>query len=286
VSVKELLRDDGFQLALLWSALLTAASFALSRFPRVRLGFAVPAVVAALIALDADYTVPTRLALGLALLAVGGGIGDLVRATALRFVLAVPGAAFVALSLVGVPRWVKVLGFVAIAVGAPLVAASDRRAPRPTPPLMLMTVVGVYFCVPDTEFARILVGAFLAAALLAFDPELRAVGAGSCAAVGLVVWDACREGAARPGAVVGAVACLGVLVLLPIFGRKLRVADPWSLVAWVVAAVHVALVVWCSRVAGLRHSALLATVIVVPGYVLAAFALIVARRVRTRPRAG
>jgi hypothetical protein len=243
-------------------------------------------VIAALLALDSQYHVPSRLALGLALLAVGGGLSDLVRAVVLRFVIVVPGAAFVALALVGVPRWVKALVFVAIMLGAPLVAASDRRMTRPMPPLFLVTVVGVYACVPDTEFARILVGAFLVAALLAFDPELRAVGAGVCAAVGLVVWDAGQEGAARPGAVIGAVACLGVLLLVPVFGRKLRAADPWSAAAWVVAGVHVVLVLWCSRVAGLRHSALVATALVIPAYVLAAAALILARRVRTRPRAG
>jgi hypothetical protein len=284
--VKELLRDDGFQLALEWSAVLVVVTFAVSRLTRVQLGYGIAAVGAALIALDAQYRVPPRLALGLALLAVAGGLADLLQSVLLRSVVVVPGAAFVALALTGVPRWVKVLAFVVIAVGAPLVAATDRRAPRPTPPLVLVTVLGVYACVPDTEFARILVGAFLAAALLAFDPELRAVGAGSCAAVGLVAWDACQEGAVRPGAVVGGVACLGVLVLVPVFGRKLRLADPWSLLAWAVAAIHVVLVLWCARVAGLRDSALVATAVVVPGYVVASAALILARRVHTRPRSG
>jgi hypothetical protein len=284
--VKELLGDDGFQLSLVWGVVLAVAAFVLSRFPRVQVGYGIVAVVAALIALDAQYRVPSRLALGLALLAVAGGLADLVRSTLLRIVVVIPGAAFVVLALEGVPRWVRAVGFVAVLLGAPLVAATDRRAPRPTPPLVLVTVLGVYACVPDTEFARILVGAFLAAALLAFDPELRAVGAGSCAAVGIVVWDACQEGAARPGAVIGAVACLGVLVLVPVFGRKLRLGDPWSLVAWVVAGTHVGLVAWCSRVAGLRHSALVATAIVIPGYLIAAGALILARRVRTRSRSG
>jgi hypothetical protein len=191
-----LLKDDGFQLALAWSAALTVAEFVVSRFPFVRVGFGIPAVLAALIALDDRYEVPNRLVLALALLAVGGGCASLFRSIVLRVLLVVPGATFVAVSLVHVPGWVKVLAFVAVLIGAPLVAASDRWAPRPTPPLFLFTVLGVYACVPDTEYARILVGAFAAASFLAFDPKLRAESAGICAAVGLVSGTRARR--ARP----------------------------------------------------------------------------------------
>jgi hypothetical protein len=278
--------DDGFQLALVYSAGLAVIALVLAHSVRVRVGFATVAVVATLLAFHEQYRLPDRLVIGVGLLAVAGACASFIRPAFLRCFAAIPGAAFVALSLVGVPRWVKGVVFVAIVVGAPLLAASDRRAPRVAPPLFLVTVAGVYACVPDTEFARILVGAFLAAAFLAFDPDLRAVAAGASAAAGVIMWDAGQEGWARPGAVIGAVACMGALLLIPMFARRLVLTNPWSASAWWVAAVHVGLVLWCSRVAGFRHSAWVAAVLVVPAYVVAAGALMLLRRVRTPPRAA
>lgn len=278
--------DDGFQLALVVSAGLAVVAVVLAHTLRLRVGFATVAVGATLIAFRDQYRLPTRLVIGVALLALAGAGARFIRPAFLRCFAAIPGAAFVALSLHGVPRWVKAVVFVAIVIGAPLLAASDHRAPRVAPPLFLVTVVGVYACVPDTEFARILVGAFLAAAFLALDPDLRAVAAGSSAAVGLIAWDAGQEGWARPGAVIGAVACMGALLLIPVFARRLVLTNPWSAIAWSVAAVHVGLVLWCSRIAGLRHSAWVAAALVIPAYLVAAGVLILLRRVRTPPRSA
>ena len=170
--------DDGFQLALVYSAGLAVVALVLAHTVRFRVGFAAVAVVATLIAFRDQYNLPSRLVVGVALLALAGACASFIRPAFVRCFAAIPGAAFVALSLVGVPRWVKGVVFVAIVIGAPLLAASDHRAPRVAPPLFLVTVAGVYACVPDTEFARILVGAFLVAAFMAFDPDLRAVAAG------------------------------------------------------------------------------------------------------------
>jgi hypothetical protein len=81
-------------------------------------------------------------------------------------------------------------------------------------------------------------------------------------------------------------ACLGALVLVPFVWRKVLITSPWVPAAWALAVVHVLLVVWCARVAGFRDSRFVALVLVVVGYVGAAIALIVLRRVRTSLRSG
>ena len=67
-----------------------------------------------------------------------------------------------------------VLVFLVTVVCAPLAAAFDRRAARLFPRLFLMSVLGVYVCVPDTELPAALVGAAALPALLGFDRLLRA----------------------------------------------------------------------------------------------------------------
>jgi hypothetical protein len=253
----------------------------------VYVGFGIVAAVATVVGFRTQYTATGRFVLGLALLAAAGGLAGHIRRRWLRFVVAIPGAAFVAISLPHVvPRWVKVVTFVVITVAAPVLAGTERRAVRVVPALAAVSVIGVYACVPDTEFARILVGAFLAAALLGFDPELRAVSAGAFPAVGVIVWTAGVGGYGRPGAVVGGMACLGALLLVPIVWRKVMITTPWVPAGWALAAVHVGLVVWCARVAGFRQTRLAAFALVVVGYAGASIALIALRRVRTSLRSG
>ena len=278
--------DDGFQLALVYSAGLTVIALVLAHSVRVRVGFATGAVVATLLAFREQYRLPDRLVIGVVLLAVAGACAWVIRPTFLRCLAAIPGATLVALSLVGVPRWVKGVVFVAIVVGAPLLAASTTRR-----------AAGRAAVVPGDRRRRL---RLCPRHRVRTDPRRRvprrrvprvrsrprAVAAGSSAAVGVIMWDAGQEGWARPGAVIGAVACMGALLLIPVFARKVVLTNPWSAIAWMVAAVHVGLVLWCSRVAGFRHSAWVAALLVIPAYVVAAGALILLRRVRTPPRSA
>jgi hypothetical protein len=104
-------------------------------------------------------------------------------------------------------------------------------------------------------------------------------------AAALVSWTAVVDGLGRPGAIVGGVACLGLLAVAPLVraalerGRPLRRRpdQPVSLPlrdALAVGAVHLALVAACSRIAGLRTSASQALAISAVAYALAAAALV------------
>src|SRR5205085_1327732 len=65
-----------------------------------------------------------------------------------------------------------------------------------------------------------LVGALLAAALISLEPRLRHT-LGFAAIAGLFVWVAVYGGLGRSGAVVGGIACLGVVLLVPLV-REMR----------------------------------------------------------------
>lgn len=103
-------------------------------------------------------------------------------------------------------------------------------------------------------------------------PDARPAPAGSAVAVGLVVWGAGVGGYPRPGAVVGGIACVGLLVLGPVL-RRAGAASAAALL------VHVGLVAVVARVAGLRERAVTALVIVAAAYALAVIGLVVAGRV-------
>ena len=59
----------------------------------------------------------------------------------------------------GVPGWVAFVVFVALVPIVPVVELRARRWGRLAPVVLLGAVVGVYVCVPDTEFVRPLLGA-------------------------------------------------------------------------------------------------------------------------------
>jgi len=71
-----------------------------------------------------------------------------------------------------IPRWlspVTTIGAVVVAVtvvGGVLVERSERAIPRLVPALFAIGAVGVYFCVPDTEAPKALLGAVVAATAL------------------------------------------------------------------------------------------------------------------------
>jgi len=200
---------------------------------------------------------------------------------------AVPGAALVA-STSDVANidiyWVRALTFVTTAAGAALVADFDRENARAglAPVLLVVTALGMYTTVPDTEQAAVLVGATLPLALLGWPKPLASLGApGAAATVGLFVWTASVGGRGRPGAIVGAMACLGVMLLEPLVRRAFRrrpapaPTGPLSSGMVVMAALHVALVLCVSLAAGREVSARAAAAISVVAFAAAAAALAV-----------
>lgn len=231
-----------------------------------------------------------RLALGIALLAAGpGAVAAAARArrltpvvaTGIRAVAAVPGALVTADAAVGAATqpWVRPLVVATVLIGGAAVVSSDRAtAPSGTALVCLVgTLVACYTTVPDTEQAGLLAGVAVPFVLLGFPVALAGVGPGGYAVVGLLAWTAAVGGVGRPGAAVGTVAGLGVLLVLPAvrglrggrFRLPTRPLDPRSLA---LVAVQAVVVVLTARVAGLRDSLTGAATLAVPVLVLAAAA--------------
>jgi hypothetical protein len=290
-AITDLLTDDGFRTGLVYGLLAAGAVAAGAAASRRTLPLAGVAVgVAAYLALAGAYDdVGSNLAVGLVALGTGG----LLTARShplLRIAASLPGALLVADSTgLDRPAWAMPAVVAVSAVGGTLVAETDRALGRlGVPPVLLaVTALGIYGTTPDTEHAMVTAGVALAVAPLGLPwPDgprwpLASLGAAGAPVVGgVVAWTVVVDGLARPGAVVGGVACLGLLALEPVVrwsfrahglpqptpGRRLRDQV-------VVVSVQLGLVAVCSRVAGLRTSAAEALVISAVAYVAAAIAL-------------
>jgi hypothetical protein len=240
---------------------------------------------------------PDSIAVGLALLAAAGFVTELIARHRdwlglLGIALAAPGAVVLATHLQVAaahaharPRasWIAILVVASIAIGGPLVANFDRRFGARGWPMVLyaVTAVGVYATVPDTERALVLIGVSVPMLLLGWPFALFSLGsAGSYAAVGVLVWVAATDGRGRQTAIIGAIACLGLLVIEPaarlLRGRRATVLAVLPTSIWTVlpvAGAHLAIVYVASRVAGLRHAISAAATIVVIESVIVVAAL-------------
>jgi hypothetical protein len=212
-------------------------------------------------------------------------------------VVTIPGAVMLTHGT-GLPpeHWIAPLVVVATVVGGTLVADfDDRHVKRGWAPVMFaVTVVGMYFTVPDTEVALVLLGATLPLVFLGWPVPLASIGAvGAYPAVGALAWTAAYEGLGRPSAIVAGVACLGLFVVEPVsrivLGFKRTIFDALPKRWWLaipVAVGHLALVFVAARVAGLRQGVGQATLIVVAEGVTAVAVLwaIQAEAVPVQPR--
>ncbi|HEY3672828.1 MAG TPA: hypothetical protein VGN51_17955 [Acidimicrobiia bacterium] len=266
--MRSVLGDDGFRLALVLSTIGVCAVVIVANRLAASVGFAIVVLVAAAVALRVDFHVVLRLPLALLALGFAGRPVVESRDRLIRFALLIVGALLLVSTLHGAAGWMRMLAFVGAIASVPLGAALDARIPRFLPLLLFATAVGIYACAPDTETPKILLGAIGPCMFLAIDPETRG-GPPTGALLALVVWSAVLGGHGRPGAVVGSLACFGVLLLLPFVRPRWR--TPEAVVTLLV--VQAALVVWVSRVAGLRDGALLALVLAIPAFALAFLAL-------------
>jgi hypothetical protein len=264
----------------LWAAGLAVAGGLVIAGVYRRSGTRAPAPVGALLVLTAamayQYTghLLPRLAAGLVLLLLGGLIADKAVPSLLgRALLLVPGAAVLATMPALeplVPIWVLCLMGLATAVGGALAADADEHAARfgAGPVCMAVTVVGVYFTVPDTDLALVLLPLIPAVALLAWPVALTRLGTGgSAGVVGLLLFVVVVGGRGRLSAVVGGAACLSLLVAEPIAralrrGRSVLDRLPSTPAAGVVIGLaQLGVVSVESRVAGLRPDVVSAAVI-------------------------
>jgi hypothetical protein len=278
-----ILRDQGFWIAT-GVALAVVVALGAARVLSSRWwgGTGTVTTIGALAGAAAIVRLPAELVVGVALLA-GAGLAAARWSWGIGTVAVVPGAVLVAAAVgetaPASPEWVRIV--VGAAAGCTALACRDFDAtwPRLTGTCLAVTAVGVYATVPDTETARALVGAAGVSALLGLAPGLRPSPAWSSASAGLIAWNVGVGGWPRPGAVVGGVACAGLLALGPL----LRWARTPSTV---IVLVHVGLVALVARAAGLREGALAAALITAVSYAGASLVLAGTGRSRARRARG
>ena len=291
--LSDLLALEGFQTGLLFgfvAALGIALVVVVGHSARPWAGAAF--ALAGLAALDDLYRVDTIAIVGVGLIIV---CGHLVagRASIWWLTAAVPGTAVVAVAAADLdrPAWAVPMIVGVTLVGGVLTASFDRMlgARGLAPVLLAVTTLGIYLTTPDTERSAVLLGAALPVALLACPWPLATLGVGgSFASVAVLTWVVAIDGVGRDGALVGSVACLGMLVLEPVVraaqSRRLPPAPVPLRYSATVVAVHVALVAVCSRVGGLRSSAVEALAVCALAYAVAG-AVLVAQASRHRATA-
>ena len=231
------------------------------------------------LAQDLEFAV---LAGGVALLGFAGYV-TAERAWPTRALAALPGGLLiVAAPLVDVDQWwarlVVIMLLAAAAVALPDLA--QRWDGTGAIGLLLAAgAVGVYACVPETDHLEYLVPAYLVLGLSEAVVR-RPFGPGvALAACGLLCWAVLFGGTTRDGAIVGGLACLGLLLLEPVARRLPGGAS--ALVGSGAVSGVVAITVlqggYClavSRTAGLRTDAWVALAIVA----VAAIGLLVTTR--------
>lgn len=188
----------------------------------------------------------------------------------LRAALVLPGAVLTvdAMRITDRPAAVAPAA-VAAAVLAVLAGRTDRvhAATAAGPPLLAVSVFGMYATVPETGQILPVLVVTVPVALVGGPVRLARLGtAGAAASVVLLVAIVAEGGQARPASIVGALASLGMLALDPVVRAVVPAAAPpvrWaSREMAVFFGTHVVLVAVASRVAGLRGSGAEATLIV------------------------
>ena len=184
-----------------------------------------------------------------------GAARAMVRSPAIAVIAALPFALALSFSK-GVPDvvWAHVLVVVAASLGAVLVSMTDGalRGLGVAPLLFAGSAAGVFLAVPDTERAAVALG--VAVALVALG-RASLGSSGAAAATALIVWITAAGSTQRPPALVGGIACLGVLVALPIGRSLVRRRRSAPAASTLLAGVHGALALTASRVAGIRSDA-------------------------------
>lgn len=210
-----------------------------------------------------DPDLSAGLAAGLALLAAAGvAAGAMRRPAVFTAALGAPGAWFVAYQSGLVDTaWVRVAVTLGALTGGSLAAVAEQPPGRAGlgPPLLALSALGVYFTVPDTEEAMVLLAAAGPVAVLGWPLRIAALGTGGAmAAAGLLAWTVAAGGYGRSSSIVGGLGCLGLLVLEPvarrIAGAQLRASPQRGAPAVFVLSTHLAVVYLASRVVGVRRS--------------------------------
>jgi hypothetical protein len=240
-------------------------------------------------ALHQTLGLPAGLAWGLIAL-VGAGLAGRTAAGLPIVPVAMVAGAWLLMTRSGVSldRWTQVLGGMSIVLGGWLVANFDATwRPGGLGPLLFgISVVGVYTTVPDTEPALAALGAILPLMPLSWPWPLASLGrAGAYAATGALLWVVATGGVGRGSAVVGGVACLGLLVVEPLArrldpgrGSILECFPPGRWGAAAICALHAGMVYVAARVAGLQPTVASAAAIATVEFATALVLAVAGRR--------
>lgn len=223
--------------------------------------------------------VPLDATLGaLGAILLGAAVGRLPRVPRWVPPLAVvPGAVwFAAQAPVTELQWVRILMTVTIVVGGLAISDFERRHGDMGLGLVFFTlaVLGMFVSVPDTETALVVGAVTVPIALLAWPSVRLSLGPeGAYLAVAMFVWVTAQGGGGRPPSIIGSVACLGVLLIEPIFARFIPSVP--SLTRWMTGSAAGAvvssipqfvMVVICARIAARFTEEAPAILVVVGGY--------------------
>ena len=305
-ALRDLFDDTSFQAAVAYAGIgfvvvtLVASTRLWGRRPPLAGFVFVAATLAALGGLGPAKSVgglPGELFVGLGILAATGIALDWFRPPIGVVALALlPGAWVVGAAVTDDgPGWVRPLVVVVTALGGALASDLDRYQQRRGfgPAMLAIAVVGLYATVPDTEHARVAIGAALPLLFFGIPTPVAMLGTGGTAAsAALVMWIASIDGRARPAAIIGTAAAFGLMFAEPI-GRRLfsglrrkvrrKQADLASHLVVVadVLLFHAVLAAYASRIAGFSRTTLAASLLLVP---MAAFAIVMSGAIPPPPR--
>lgn len=220
-------------------------------------------VVSALIALRAAYGIPNSLIFGLVLQALAGwlfGLDETGARVAAALLAAAAAGMVVRSTGVVLPAATFWMLMSAIVVFSALIAQADHdlRDAAVMPALLVVSILGIFFAVPDTEEASVLLGAAIPTIFIGWPTRLASIGsAGTFPVIGLSMWTIVRGGHVRPAAMIGAAVCVGVLGALAFGwatpfegGRSLGVIRVTGVLT--MAMLHLGLVFLASRMVATR----------------------------------
>lgn len=196
-----------------------------------RLATGLPMVAAALVAIRPSHTPTVGVLVGL--LGVTAVVIAATRTRAgsarlLMILLVSPAFAWQLAIDASSVAWVRAAVVAGATMGSLATARTDLTwgAIGVTPVLYAISAAGVFAAVPNTREAAALLGASVPAAACGWPLyRARLGGAGGACGTALLVWVAAVGALGREPAVVGAIACLGLLATLP--------AGPWLARPWI-----------------------------------------------------
>lgn len=257
-----------FQLGLAWGVVGLVALMAVSGSRRVAPIWGITVTAAIVVASMSIVGHRLGLILGLAVLILGGEVNRRSLPTGLGLIGL--GAFVVALrSGIETAGWVQLGTMLFVVVAGWTIAKVDGQIGGSGIPALMIggSVFGVWATVPDTELARVLVGAVAATMIAAWPLRRVRIGpGGSYALAGMLAWTLAIAGEGRAGSIIGGWATIGAFVI------ALGLTQFSRIHAWLLFGLHAVSVLMASRIAGLQESPYAAVAIAAP-VLIATFAV-------------